>query len=391
MKICVLGLRGMPHVSGGIEVHCEQLIPRLKKRRPEDQFTVIGRRSYCPKVVSKLDGVRIVALGHARGKYLETISNALIGLLYARFRLHADILHIHAIGPALVAPLAKMLSMKVLVTHHGADYNRTRWNVFAKAILRAGEFCAIHFADHIISVSPSVAVQLRHRYRSRSSHISFIPNGSNHITGVDASDGASQSVLSRYGLNDRDYIITVGRLVPEKGVEALIHAYGGVPRPSNLVIVGSASTEDRYAEYLHRESDERVIFTGALDTADIRVLLANAALFVLASRHEGLAIAALEAAAAGCPVLLSDIQANLDLGLPVTNYFKTGDEDDLRRKLHGPHQADLGRSTSFLRKYDWDKISDETSAVYETLRPRLAEGRLNGLFAWLRRYYETHP
>jgi glycosyltransferase involved in cell wall biosynthesis len=363
-------------------MHCEQLIPRLKKRRPEDQFTIIGRRSYCPKDVSEFDGVRIVALAHARGKHLETISNALIGLIYARFRLHAEVLHIHAIGPALVAPLAKVLGMKVLVTHHGADYNRARWNAFAKAILRAGEFCAIHFADHIISVSPSAADHLRRHYPSCSSRISFIPNGSTHMAGADAVAGANQNILSRYGLNCHDYIITVGRLVPEKGVETLIHAYRGVPRPSNLVVVGASSSEDRYAEYLHREADERVIFTGALDPADIRVLLANAALFVLASRHEGLAIAALEAAASGCPALLSNIQANLDFGLPTTNYFKTGDEDDLRRKLSAPHQAYLVPSTSFLRSYDWDKISDETSAVYEALRRRPSGGALNGFIHW---------
>jgi glycosyltransferase involved in cell wall biosynthesis len=372
VKICVLGLRGIPHVSGGIEMHCEQLIPRLKKRRPEDQFTVIGRRSYCPKDVSEFDGVRIVALAHARGKHLETISNALIGVIYARFRLHAEVLHIHAVGPALVAPLAKMLGMKVLVTHHGADYNRARWNWLAKAVLRAGEFCAIHFAHHIISVSPSVADHLRRRCRSCSSRISFIPNGSTHMAGADGADGAGQDVLSRYRLIRHDYIITVGRLVPEKAIETLIHAYRGVTHPSHLVIVGASSSEDHYAEYLHREADERVIFTGALDTADIRVLLANAALFVLASRHEGLAIAALEAAVSGCPALLSDIQANLDLGLSTTNYFKTGDEDDLRGKLSAPHQAYLVRSTSFLHNYDWDKISEETSAVYESLRRRPA-------------------
>jgi glycosyltransferase involved in cell wall biosynthesis len=273
-----------------------------------------------------------------------------------------------------------MLGMKVLVTHHGADYNRTRWNSFAKAVLRVGEFCALRFADHIISVSPSAADQLKQRHRSRSSHISFIPNGSNHVTEDDAVDGADQAILSRYGLAPRDYLITVGRLVPEKGVETLIHAYRGVPRPSKLVIVGGSS-EDRYADYLRRESDQRVLFTGALEPPDIRVLLANAALFVLASRHEGLAIAALEAAASGCPVLLSDIQANLDLGLPKASYFRSDDEDDLRAKLFAPHQTYCVPSTAFLRNYDWDRISDETSAVYETLRRAPAEGISNRLIS----------
>ncbi|WP_201864180.1 glycosyltransferase family 4 protein [Microvirga soli] len=379
MKICVLGLRGIPQVSGGIEMHCEQLIPRLKKRRPEDQFTVIGRRSHCPKDISEFDGVQIVALAHARGKYLETISHTLIGVLYARFRLHAEFIHIHAIGPALVAPLAKMLGMRVLVTHHGADYNRARWNAFAKAVLHAGEFCAVHFADHIISVSPSAADSLRRRYRVRSSCISFIPNGSTHMAGSDSGCDMNQSVLSRYGLNCRDYIITVGRLVPEKGLETIIQAFRDIPRPSNLVLVGGASSEDRYVEYLRREANERVIFTGALNPADIRVLLANAGLFVLASRHEGLAIAALEAAASGCPVLLSDIQANLDLGLPATSYFKSGDVDDLRRKLSAPHQTYSVPSTNFLRNYDWDKISDETNAIYEALARRPAGSALSAL------------
>nr|WP_246215982.1 glycosyltransferase family 4 protein [Microvirga makkahensis] len=365
-------------------MHCEQLIPRLKKRRPEDQFIVIGRRSYCPKGVSEFDGVRIVALAHARGKYLEAISNALVGLLYARFRFHAELLHIHAIGPALVAPLAKMMGMKVLVTHHGADYNRARWNVCAKAVLRVGEFCAVYFADHIIAVSPSAADHLRRQYRLPSSHISFIPNGSNHMAGAEAAEDVSGAILSRYRLKRYDYVITVGRLVPEKGIETLIHAYRSIPRPSNLVIVGGSSSEDRYAEYLHRESDERVIFTGALCPADIRVLLANAALFVLASRHEGLAIAALEATASGCPTLLSDIPANLDLGLPMINYFKAGDEEDLRRRLSAPHQSYSVPSKSFLRNYDWDKISDETSALYEALGRRPAESVLSALMPWLR-------
>jgi glycosyltransferase involved in cell wall biosynthesis len=212
MKICVLGLRGFPQVFGGVETHCEQLIPRLQKHRPSDQYTVVGRRSYCQRSSFECDGVRVVALPHARNKYLEAISSTALGLLYARFHLHADVVHIHAIGPALISPLAKALGMKVLVTHHGADYDRDRWNVFAKTVLRIGEFCALRFADQVIVVSPSLTEQLKSRYRSRAERISFVPNGATHILQAPAFESERSSLLDRFGLARGEFIVTVGRL-----------------------------------------------------------------------------------------------------------------------------------------------------------------------------------
>jgi hypothetical protein len=45
MKICVLGLRGLPCVMGGVETHCERLFPLLKKLRPDDSFTIVARNA----------------------------------------------------------------------------------------------------------------------------------------------------------------------------------------------------------------------------------------------------------------------------------------------------------------------------------------------------------
>ncbi|MDF2809619.1 MAG: hypothetical protein K0S56_650 [Microvirga sp.] len=366
VRICVLGLRGIPQVVGGIETHCEQLIPRLQRQRPDDEFTVIGRKSYCPHSEFEYCGVRIVALPHASNKYLEAISNSAVGLFYARFYIHADVVHIHAIGPALVAPLAKALGMKVLVTHHGADYNRDRWNAFAKGVLRVGEFCAVHFADRLIAVSPSLAEQLKRRYRSQASRISFVPNGATHILQPAASERERRSLRRKFGLRG-EYIVTVGRLVPEKGFDDLIRSFKRVDNPPKLVIIGGAAAGDPYVAHLHHEANDRVVFTGSLKRAEVTILLRDASLFVLASRHEGLPIAALEAAILGCPLLLSDIQPNLDLGLAQANYFKVGDKDDLRRKLAFPPATFLVDPAAILNRYDWDKVSETTSAVYSTL------------------------
>jgi glycosyltransferase involved in cell wall biosynthesis len=369
---------------GGVETHCEQLIPRLQRQRPQDQFTVIGRKAYCPQRVLEYDGVRVIALTHAATKRLEAISNALVGLLYARFRVGADVVHIQAIGPALVAPLAKAFGMKVVMTYHAPDYKRDCFNSFAKLVLRVGEFCALHFADQVIVVSPSLVEHLKTHYRSRSSRISFIPNGASHMLRPSAAEGERRSLLEKFGLEPGRFVVTVGRLAREKRFEDIIRAFRVVNSLSKLVVVGNAAPGDPYAEFLRSEADDRVVLTGFLSHAEITILLREASLFVLASRHEGLPIAALEAAILGCPVLLSDIQPNLDLGFGSVHYFKVGDVDDLRRKLAEPHSIFRADPDVILKRYDWDRISELTSAVYSTLAVEPRRSRQSPHLAALR-------
>ena len=87
----MLGLRGLPRVVGGVETHCEHLLPGLKRLRPGDEFSVVARRHYVPARPYLHEGVRVIPLPHARSSALEAITNALLGVLYAGLRLRADI------------------------------------------------------------------------------------------------------------------------------------------------------------------------------------------------------------------------------------------------------------------------------------------------------------
>jgi glycosyltransferase involved in cell wall biosynthesis len=371
MKICVIGLRGIPGVVGGVETHCEQLYPRLKAMRPSDEIVVFGRKPYLPGRETVHQGVRVVPLYAARSKHLEAISNALVAVIHARFKVKADIVHIHAIGPALVAPLAKLLGMKVIVTHHGDDYRRAKWNGFAKAVLRAGEYLGMRFADQVIPVSESVTRRLRQAFPDRAVALQHIPNGANHSQGASVAHAElRQDVLTRYGLERMRYVACVGRLVPEKCFEDVITAFqsvsGSVSGLDRLVIAGGAEPDSPYLKRLKAMAGDAVIFTGALPRSDIEKLLGHAALFVLPSSHEGLPIAALEAIAAGAPTLLSDIEPNLDIGLSAQNYFRLHDLEQLKAKMQSdPDQYRIGRD--LLRRYDWSAISLQTSSVYDRL------------------------
>jgi glycosyltransferase involved in cell wall biosynthesis len=208
----------------------------------------------------------------------------------------------------------------------------------SEAYLRIGELLAVVFADRIIAVSQSLVRDLKARFRWAADKIHFIPNGADHLAVDRIEPEVDERVLEKYGLERGNYIVSVGRLVPEKGFHDLLAAFRRSSFPGKLVIAGDADHRDRYSQRLLEKADHRVVFTGFVSKDLVRVFLANSSLFVLPSYNEGLPIAALEAITIGAPILLSDIEANLDLGLASGNYFKVGDLDQLRSKISQDHE-----------------------------------------------------
>jgi glycosyltransferase involved in cell wall biosynthesis len=359
----VLGTRGIPNVQGGVETHIEKLAPKLAALDPQTDLVVLARRSHVLAGRYGYRGVEVIALPAPRNRYLEAFTHTLLGVLYARFALRARLVHLHAIGPSLLAPLAKLLGMKVVVTHHSRNYLHAKWNTLARRGLRLGEACAAMFADRIIAVSPSLAAELRVRYPTKAHKISYIPNGAPSFE-RECDAATDVAVLERVGAKPANYILAVGRLVPEKAFHDLIAAVQTGRVAQALVIAGGADHADDYSRELLASASDKVIFAGYVRHAELFALYRNASLFVLPSYQEGMPISVLEAVAAETPILMSDIPANTDLGLPEKHYFPVGDVAALTEKLQTPH-ADLRTDgAAFLAQFDWDDIARKTLAVY---------------------------
>ena len=353
---------------GGVETHCEELLPRIAAKAPELEIEVVARRPYIAERTS-VGGVQVTPQFSTRGQGTEAVTSTLIGVLYAKRR-GARAVHIHAVGPALLAPLAQLLGMKVIFTHHGADYDRQKWGPVAKRMLRLGEWLGVRFANGVIVVAPSLAEQLKARFPEQAGNIHYVPNGRT----VPSSGQAS--ILRALGIEPHGYVLTVGRLVPEKGFHLLIDAMERIDSGRKLVIVGGAQHDSEYSRELLSRESSRIIFAGVQNRATLQALYENAELFVLPSFHEGLPISALEAGSAGCPLLLSDIPGNRDLGLPKSHYFKCGDIEDLIRALRAPVDR-YGVSPDDFLRFDWDQIAAQTLAIYDVAMGRLAEQRLS--------------
>jgi len=363
MKILVLGTRGIPDVLGGVETHCQELYPRLVKLGCD--VSLITRTPYIPKNnrKSEFKGVKLKHIFAPKKKSIEAIVHTFLGVLYARVN-SPDILHIHAIGPSLLVPFARLLGLKVIVTHHGPDYDRQKWGVWAKRILKMGEYGAAKFANKIIVISNVIGKILETKYNRKDSIL--IHNGVNLPT-KDNDCGYINSL----GLKQGQYMIGVGRFVEEKGFHDLIKAYSLTgSSDTRLVLVGDADHETAYSESLKKMANKNnVILTGFIKGDKLNQIFSNAKLFVMPSYHEGLPIALLEAMSYDLPVLVSDIPANLEVELDDSDYFKLGDNESLvnNLKLKVDQPGLPNYSNKLKEEYDWDVVANQTYKVYKEI------------------------
>jgi len=359
MRVMVTGVRGIHGVEGGIESHVEQLYSGLAEQGVEVE--VIVRSPFQPAEAGVTwRGLHLRRIWSPKTKGLEALVHTFLAVLWAAFS-RPDVLHIHAIGPGLFIPLARLFGLKVVFTHHGPDYDREKWGVFAKRLLRLGEYLACKFANERIAISQTIRDLIRNNYGKDAL---LIPNGVPR-----ASLRAPGSTMREFELEAQRYILQVSRLVPEKRQLDLINAFEKSRLDGwKLVITGALKQGDPYVDKVLRRSLEvdDVVLTDFRHGDELAELFTNAGLFVLPSTHEGLPIALLEALSYGLRVLASDIPANLEVSLNEHQYFNLGDTDELAERLkcfatNPPSPAQTSDIIEWVhQKYDWVQITKET-------------------------------
>ena len=374
MKIVVTGTRGIPNVMGGVETHCEELFPRIAAMG--EDVTVIRRKSYVNDGLKEWKGVKLVDIETPKKKSFEAIIHTYRAINMAK-KLGADILHIHAIGPALLTPYAKMLGMKVVFTHHGPDYDRDKWGKAAKMVLKMGERMGCMFADDVIVISDVIRNLIKEKY-GRTKNVHLIYNGVSKPEICDYPE-----YFEELGIKKGRYILGMCRFVPEKNLHHLVEAFNIIKNEElrikkessalanyelndvKLVLAGDTDFEDDYSRGLKEMARKNgVVLTGFVKGRKLHSLLTNCMCYCLPSSHEGLPIALLEAMSYGVKVIVSDIPANLEVGLPQNDYFHVGNVDELAKKLNDVITHPVEHIEYDMTKYDWDKIAREVRKVY---------------------------
>ena len=366
MKIVVTGTRGIPDIMGGVETHCEELFPRIAAK--DYDVTVIRRKSYVHDTLSEWKGVKLLDVETPKKKSFEAIIHTFRAINQAK-RLGTDVLHIHAIGPALLVPYAKLLGMKVVFTHHGPDYDRDKWGFAAKTMLKLGESMGCKFADHVIVISDVIKNLIAKRC-GRTKNVHLIYNGVPEPEICEYPE-----YFEELGIEKGKYILGMCRFVPEKHLHDLVEAYAllkaehRIPEYVRLVLAGDTDFEDDYSLGLKQKARENgVVLTGFIRGKKLHSLLTNALCYSLPSSHEGLPIALLEAMSYRLPVITSAIPANLEVGLTKECYHEVGDVKALASKIEAIVNKPLQRIDYDMSKYDWDVIAGQVAEIYQSMK-----------------------
>lgn len=361
ISVVVIGMRGIVQVGGGIETHARRLYPLLV--RLGCRVEVLQRAAYYPvRRPAVWHGVDLKYLWSPRARGVETAVHSLLGVFYAALR-RPDIVHLHAVGPAFLAPLARFLGLRVVVTHHAADYRREKWGRLARLLLETGERLGMRCAHGPIAVSETLQESVQRRYGVRPT---LIPNGAPRAMRLE-----TRAVLEELGLEVGRYVLCVARIDQVKRQLDLVEAFERAGLAGwKLVLVGALDERDDYARRVVARGacNPDVILPGYRQGRALRELYSHCGVFVLPSSLEGQPIALLEALSYGAAVLASDIPENRALPIGAGSFFRVGDHAALASALKGAEAAPRARAdvTHILREtYSWRRAAHMTRSVYD--------------------------
>ena len=321
-------------------------------------------KKYDTSKLKKYRGVNLKTVPTINRRGLAAMTSSLTAAVCVAFGKY-DVVHFHAEGPCAMLWLPKLFGKRCIATVHGLDHKRAKWGKFASTYIMFGEKCAVKYADEIIVLSKGVQDYFWDTYKRKTR---FIPNGVNRPVIREANE------IKKYGLDKDEYILFLGRIVPEKGLRYLVQAFRDVKTDKKLVIAGGSSDTDEFMQELQAlaKDDARIIFTGFVQGEILDELYSNAYVYTLPSDLEGMPLSLLEAMSYGNCCLVSDIDECASVVGNKAVIFMKSDVAELKEKLQKlcDEQEIVGKYKSeaanfICDKYSWDDVVKRTMSLYK--------------------------
>lgn len=366
MRIAMLGHKRIPSREGGIEVVVEELSTHMVQLGHSvtcfnrSGHNVAGKEFDAEKR-NEYKGVKIKDVFTIDKKGLAAMTSSFFACLKATFGCY-DVVHIHAEGPAFFSFIPHLFRKRVVVTVHGLDWNRAKWSGFASWYIKTGEKNAVKYADEITVLSEGVKEYFWKEYKRE---VQFIPNGVNKPEVIEPRE------IKKWGLDKDNYVLFLGRIVPEKGLRYLVEAWKEISTDKKLVIAGGTSDTDAFVVEL-KDIASNAIFTGFIQGRELEELYSNAYIYTLPSDLEGMPLSLLEAMSYGNCCLVSDIAECAEVVEDKAITFPRGNVEKLKEKLQWlldkPEEVMKYKkqASSFIDgKYNWDDVVEKTMRLYK--------------------------
>jgi glycogen(starch) synthase len=417
VRVLMVSWEYPPVVVGGLGRHVHSLATELATAGHE--VVVLSRQpsgtdaSTHPTTDEVLDGVRVLRVAEdpahlefERDMVAWTLAmghgmlRAALTLLYPAWR--PDVVHAHdwlVAHPAIA--LADVLGVPLVATIHATEAGRhAGWlsSPLSRQV-HSTEWWLARRADTVITCSQAMRAEVAELFDLDPEPIRVLRNG---IAPRRWQAGPAQirRARRRYAPRGEPLLLYVGRLEYEKGVQDLIAALPRVRRAhpgTRLLVAGTGTASDMLVDAARTHRVRRgVTFLGHLPDADLAALLAVVAAVVLPSRYEPFGIVALEAAAAGAPLVastaggLGEVVLDGETGLSFAPGDVPGIASAVAAVLADPAAAQRRAAAARVRvgsDFGWAGVAADTAAVYATApaggpaelgRPKIPTGNVFG-------------
>jgi len=389
MRILMFSWEFPPHVVGGLGKHAAELVPPLSELPDVDLHLVTPRWS---------GGAPLEQVGQATVHRVEPpIINGdfYTGAWQTNVRLEEyahhlwqeqgpfDLIHVHDWLVAFVgAAFKRTYRVPLLSTIHATEKGRGRGSLAsdqARAIHHV-EWWLTYESWRVIACSEYMTYEIADYFQCPRDKIDVVPNGV-ETERFDRLEGQDLSHFrNMYALPFEEIVFSVGRIVQEKGLDLLIQAMPLVLRdhPSAKVVIAGKGPELEALRSLAWQVGvgEKVLLTGFISDDDRDKLFKIADCAVFPSLYEPFGIVALEAMAARCPVVVSEVGGLQD----VVDHNKTGivvypnNVDSLAwgivHTLQHPKWSAARVENAYrvvVERYNWQHIARMTAGVYRRI------------------------
>lgn len=389
MRILMFSWEYPPYVVGGLGQHVAELLPALGNL-PGLELHLVVPRWADGEPIERFGAVTVhrVDPPPSESDFYTTAWQTNLRLEQYSQKLWAeagpfDLIHVHDWLVAFVgSALKRNYQVPLLSTIHATERGRGRGHLGgdqARAINNV-EWSLSYESWRIIACSEYMAAQMVDYFQCSRDKIDVIPNGVNSAE-FDLLDGQDLSHFrTMYALPNEQIVFHVGRIVYEKGIQVLIRAMPlilGQHPTAKIVIAGKGpELETCRALAWSLGVGEKVLFAGFISDEDRDRLFKIADCAVFPSLYEPFGIVALQAMAAKCPVVVSEVGGLKE----VVRHAETGitiypDNPEslawgIVHTLQHPEWSARRVENAYREVrdlYNWDRIAQLTAGVYERI------------------------
>jgi len=365
MNIAIIGSRGYPYVYSGYETFVKELAERLVQRGIN--VTVYCHKNLFDSYPDTVNGINLKYIPTIERKTLSQFLHSFQSILHACFQDYDIILVVNsANGP--FGFFTRLFRKKTAINVDGLEWLRPKWKGLGAKYFYFASKLATKLYDVIITDSFEMQKIYEKEFNSKSTVIAY---------GANIRYSKNKTLIKRWGLEEHNYYLIVGRLIPDNNADLIVNAFLNSHSKKKLVIVGDVPYKDDYAQKIKSIKDERLIFTGYVTNQDeLAELYHNSFAYFHGHEFGGTNPSLLKALAYGCAVLALDTVFSrevLDNG-KYGMFFKK-DMNNLTKLINNieqnPNQLISFRENArqrIIENYTWEKITEEYITLFYNIK-----------------------